>query len=161
MIFSDDMTLGEARDALRALLMPEGVYTNKRHPCPCCKREVQIYKRNIHAGMARGLIAAYRHGAAADYVHAPELVDDYQNTDFARLRLWALVGALAGRRDDGGPPGFYRLTELGVSFVKGEMTVPKYVLVYAGRVLGRSEKQISIYDALGTKFNYDELMAGI
>lgn len=145
--------LGDAKAWLKEHL-DEGV------SCPCCSQLAKIYKRKIHAGMARGLIAAYRNGGGNRFVHAPSLVPDYQNTDFARLVLWALVEEEPSKREDGGRPGWYRLTARGIAWVRDAEPLHKYVLTFNNSVFRREGPMVTIRDALGSKFNYEELMAG-
>jgi hypothetical protein len=52
------------------------------------------------------------------------------------------------------------VTRLGARFVRGEIRIAKYARVYNGRCLGLEGEPVDIRDALGTQFNYSELMAG-
>jgi hypothetical protein len=152
--FTDSMTLGEARDELRPLVMGPGAV------CPCCKRFAKRYKRSINASMARGLIKLYRAGAADDYVHVPEVLPTLWGGDAAKLRYWGLITEHPTRRDDGGRAGYWRITPLGVDYLHGTASVPKYVWVYGRRCLGIAPgPRAYIADALGEPFNLAELMA--
>jgi len=51
------------------------------------------------------------------------------------------------------------LTSEGVAFVTGQTTVPKHVFLVNGKREGFSDERASIRQCLGSKFNYDELMA--
>lgn len=53
--------------------------------------------------------------------------------------------------------GYWRATEKGQQFAKGEIEIPKYVFTLDNKVVGYSKDQINIYDALSKKFNYQEL----
>ena len=56
--------------------------------------------------------------------------------------------------------GFYKITELGKKFVAREVSVPMYIFLYNGATVKRLDTEtIDIYEALGEKFNYNELMA--
>jgi hypothetical protein len=150
--WDDDTTLGTARDWLRARV-EEGAY------CPCCTQFAKVYKRKITSPMARGLIKQHRL-VGRDYAHSAELVKS-ETHEFSQLSWWGLVEELAERRGDGGKAGWWRITELGNLFVRNLAQLPKYARVYDGRrlnlVIG---ERVSIQGALGTKFDYSDLMRG-
>lgn len=151
--FHDRMTLGEARAILRELV-------DDGHPCPCCSQFAKVYRRKIHAGIARGLIAAYRH-AGREWFHGPTVIQAGDSGEVSRLRYWGLVEEATERRDDGGRAGWWRVTDRGEAWVRGRATVPKYARIYDGRCLGLTGDPVTIRDALGSRFDYDELMAGV
>lgn len=158
-------TLEEARDWLRDQLMPGGVRsTQNRIECPCCKRKAQLYRRHIHAEAARGLIVAYKLGAAEQAVHVSREIPGYQNTDFARSAYWGLIEEIepAEHNGDGGRSGWWKLTAKGRAFVLDtEPLEHKYVWIYADRPLAFDGGEWSIYNALRNKFSYAELMAPV
>jgi hypothetical protein len=148
----DDRTLAEAR-AETWERAEAGV------DCPCCDRLVKIYNRKINTTQARGLILMARQ--ADEWLHLPTLVRGGDSGEVSRCAHWGLVDELDVKRDDGGRAGFWRLTAKGRLFVQGRIKVPKYARIYDGECLGLTGDLVSIRDALGTKFNYDDLMRGI
>lgn len=147
-------TLAEAKAWLRARV-------DDGERCPCCNQLAKVYRRRINAGAAVGLIYLEReHGFG--WVHVPSTGRLAQlGGEFARLRYWDLVVEEPEVRPDGGRTGWWQLTQHGCDFVHNRLTVPKYVRIYDGRVLGYDEtKWVSIVDALGHKFDYRELMNG-
>lgn len=124
--------------------------------CPLCQQHVKIYKRKLNSGMARSLIMMYRAGGL-DYVHLPTTIGS-RSREEGKLRYWGLVEEEIARRPDGGRAGYWRVTRVGELFVKGETTVYSHARVYNGRCMGLFGEQVSIKDALGAKFSYDELM---
>jgi hypothetical protein len=151
---TDSMTLAEVRDWLREAVK-EGVH------CPCCNQMAKVYNRKITSRMAFTLIEVYR-AAGTDWCHVPSTVTFTGDSgEISKLRYWGLVVEGSPRRDDGGRAGMWRITDFGERFVKGNYRVPKYAHIYDGRRLGFDDSvRVSIRDALGTKFNYDELMEG-
>lgn len=149
--FSEHMTLGDARSRLRSLV-DDGAR------CPLCRQFAKVYRRPLHASMARALVAIYRaqgleYGVPGDYLDRPAF------TNAALLRHWALLEPEAGQRDDGSRrTGRWRVTALGAEFVRGEATVPKYARVYNGRCLGLEGEALTIAGALGEPFDYSALM---
>lgn len=153
MTFHDDMTLKNARAQLRQLVEPKG------HPCPCCRQLAKVYRRRINAGMARTAITMYRHGAADAFVHTPSLPGDTHEA--SQLAWWGLVEEERALRPDGGRAGWWRLSTRGVAYVRGEVALPRYARVYDHRLLGHAGEPLTIRDALGARFDYTALMAGV
>lgn len=150
--FHDGMTLREARDRLRELV-------EDGHPCPCCTLFAKVYRHKCDSAMARTLIRLYRAGAMHEPIHAPSLEGD--NHKVSQLSWWGLVEEERVRRPDGGRAGYWWITSAGVEFVLNRSTITKYARIYDARVLGHVGEQVTIEDALGTKFNYRALMEGV
>jgi hypothetical protein len=128
--------------------------------CPLCEQTVKVYRRKITSTMARSLIEMYR-AAGKDWAHLPTVISS-QRADEGKLAYWGLLEEEKVRRPDGGRAGYWRVTDLGELFIQGNLAVPKYARVYNGRCLSLvTTEKVTIKDALGTKFDYAELMAGV
>ena len=151
---SPDDTLATVIEWLRERV-DEGVH------CPACGQHAKVYRRKITTATARTLVLMLRE-AGTDWVHLPTLLGRSQ-ADEAKARYWGLIEEQQGEREDGSNRvGWWRLTPLGVQFVRRQVRIPKYALIYDGRCLALDDAEaVSIDDALGTKFRYDDLMAGI
>ena len=147
----DPRTLQEAVEWLREHL-DEGAI------CPCCTQRAQVYRRKINSGMAVSLIRMYQ-TAGTDWQHIPTTIGA-RSREEGKLRYWGLVEEADAERDDGGRAGWWRVTPRGADFVLGNLAVAKYARVYDGRCLGLVGDPVTIYDALGDKFDYAELMRG-
>lgn len=153
MSLADATPLGQAKAWLRARL-------DKGEHCPLCNQHAKIYRRTINAGMARSLIAMYGIGGL-DWVHLPTQLGS-RSREEGKLAYWGLVEESTLKREDGGRPGTWRVTARGEQFLRAQSAVPKYALIYNGRVLDYDRTEsISILDALGKKFSYADLMAGV
>lgn len=160
-------TLGEAREWLMQH-RDDGAY------CPCCGQFAKVYRRKLSSSMAYALVLIDRffretpHG----WLHVPSYLTEnvpakcgatFRGGDWAKLAYWGLLREQ--NRGDvhsiaGGPrAGYHRITDRGKLFVRGKIVVPKYVFVYDGEPMGFSEETTSIDDALGSRFDYQELMA--
>lgn len=154
--FRNDMTLQEARDKLRELV-------EHGHRCPCCTQFAKVYKRKVNSTMARGLIDIYRN-AGIEWCHVRSLRSSSHagdNREESKLRYWGLLEEETDRRGDGGRSGWWRVTPEGEEWVLNRSSVLKYALLYDGRCLGHRGELVTIKDALGEKFRYDDLMAGL
>lgn len=148
-----DTLLDEARTWLR-MRREEGA------KCPCCKQLTRVYRRRLNSGMAHALILLYK-AAGTDWVHKPTILSGVGAAarDESLLRYWGLLyEATHAERPDGGRAGWWRVTAPGAEFVRGERSVPEYVVVYDGRGLRTEGRMISIQDALGKRFNLNELL---
>jgi hypothetical protein len=139
--------------------------------CPCCDQYVKVYKRPINSSMAYALIIMdryYNDHPVDEWLHVEDYLKRFSGIpaairgDFHKLRYWGLIEAKQDTRDDGSKRnGFYRITEKGRQFVRDRETVPSHVLICNKEVLGFGERVITIKDALGVKFDYNELMGAL
>ena len=152
-LFPDDMTLGEAR-LLLVKLAEKGV------ECPACFQFAKIYRRPVNSSMARGLIATYRaFGREFGYLQDVRRANgETDNREESKLRYWGLLEEEPTRRPDGGRAGWWRVTQHGEQWIRGEVVIPKYAEIYNGECLGLIGEPTTIRQALGKKFDLAELM---
>ena len=162
-------TLEEAQDWLRKRL-DEGA------KCPCCKQHAKIYKRKLNSGMAASLIAFAKVTQQTqpkdgwlkvpdDFVQTTKLVTVLANREYNKLKHWGLLeGQTPDQSLEADTPysGMWRITELGLKFVRGDAKVARHVYLYDNRQMKGpttgTVEEIDIKQALGDKFNYVELM---
>jgi len=143
-------TIDEARAVLRANI-------DKGMKCPCCTQMVKMYRRPMSAGMAVALIAIHRAAPAGAWVDVKTI--DVRGGDYAKLRYWGLLEMYPQTPDQATRhAGLWRVTDKGRLFVTGALSVPKYARVFDERPKGLVGSPVDIKQALGTKFNYQELM---
>jgi len=155
-------TILEAKEFLRQ-------HWKKGVQCPCCTQRVQLYSRKLNSGMAWTLIQIYfetgrcKADSAMDsllwipvkeFLRANKL---HNGHDWTLLQHW---GLLEERKTDSGLPnsGRWRITENGIKFVRNQLTVPKHLSFYNSKVWGKSDEMINIKQALGQKFDYNQLL---
>lgn len=146
----------EALDAAREWLQER---LDDGQDCPCCGQLAKVYRRKIHAAMARDLIRAWR-CVGSGWFHIRTTLG-HDGGDFAKLAYWGLIEEFDVTRDDGGRAGWWRITGRGQAYLCDAYKVPKYVRVYNGQLLNHTGDLVGIRDALGTRFRYDDLMAGV
>ena len=152
----DDTTpLGEVKRWVWERAKGDGVH------CPCCGQMAKVYARHIDSGMARSLILMWR-AARFDWQHIPTTVGPTRSRQEGKLAYWDLITEAGDiTREDGGRAGWWRVTQKGETFVRGKLWVPYTAYVYSGKkdkVLRIEGKPWGIKDALGKKFDYEELM---
>jgi len=128
---------------------------NEGPRCPCCDQLVKRYRRKLHSSMAATLCWLVRvtRCEPETFVHvgrrAPRTV--LRGKDFGLLRHWRLI-------EPGTQAGAWRPTPLGRVFVGQHATVPRYAVILLGRLERLEGDSITIRQALGDAFSFEELM---
>lgn len=137
--------------------------TNNGVICPCCGQFFKLYKKRCHQEMATFLIKLVRAWKTHMRFYTTRDLyprDHKATTEGVLLRHWGLIEVLEANNTAGAPAGSYRPTDKGLQFVHGVISIPSHVHLLNNRAIGFSDKKITIREALGSKFNYDELMSG-
>ncbi len=130
--------------------------------CDACGQTIGMErKRKITAAMAAGLIKLYNaaEGNTSMAVYTPRDIVVDHGGDFAKLRHWTLIEPAAKDPWSRKHVGHYRITENGVLFVKDLAEVPKYIWFVDGEPHHSGGGYIDIKHALGSRFDYSELLA--
>lgn len=131
--------------------------------CTHCGRWAQKYRKVLGEPVAKFLIKLYVAQQHHDrYYTTRELYpgDNKASTEGVIARFWGLIDVADTHNSGNAPVGSYHLTDLGRRFVMGVEHVKSHAYTYNSEFLGLDGHLISIRDALGKKFNYDDLMAG-
>ena len=130
--------------------------------CSHCGANSKVYAYKL-GSYARVLIWMVYNSEDGEYVHIPTSGAINGGGDYAKLRYWELIEK--SPTDPGSKKrstGLWRLTKLGRSFALNETTVNS-ICYYGhppGEILGFEPDHISIVDALGKHFDYEDLMSG-
>jgi hypothetical protein len=115
--------------------------------------------------MIQALVAIHRAGRG--WQHVPTLLSEQivgpttRGGDWSKLIFWGFIEPKPVKREDGSDrAGWWRITDHGIAFVSGAIRVPAAVFLYNQVFYGFDSKTVSVQEALGKKFRYDELMAG-
>lgn len=135
--------------------------------CRCCGQTVKKYRRNITGAMAVALILLSKKDALGDdWIHVEDFLKDMPGLpssirgDVAKLRHWGLIEKKPEEREDGSPRnGYYKITNLGREFIKGEKQLPRHIFLYNNKLLGFDSEECTIKQCLGKKFDYNQLMS--
>lgn len=129
--------------------------------CDCCGSYVKRYSRHFNSNMAIALILLYRFNVNGFIKVEDFLIKNGQKRcgDFSYLVHYRFLEKQVGKRYDGSKKnGYYRLTSLGILFVEGKIKAHKRFIMLNGKFMGFEGEEITIQEALGKKFSFNELM---
>lgn len=130
--------------------------------CPHCDANHRAYKRRLNVSMAATLILMSKKPVneffhVEEYLHKIRAPKSFR-ADFHKLRFWGLIHPQVFYRADGSSRnGYYCITQAGVDFVKGALSVPEYLILLDNEVISSSPHAIKINEALKEKFNYNDI----
>lgn len=131
--------------------------------CPCCGRHAQVYKRQLYGTSVRMLIVFYRLGAAEKFVHYSDAVKQFglgHIGDFNKAKYWGLVKKKPNDDESKSSSGSWMITEAGKDFILGKSSIHETAYVFDDQVIAFSEQLVGVKEALGHKFDYQQLMEG-
>ena len=129
--------------------------------CPCCKQYVRLYKRKFNTVMARGLIKLYNLGDGFHHVSTiMSKISPSGSNDFSKLRYYGFIAEQENEDSAKRTSGMWKITEAGKDFALGNTSDRKYLFLYNKEEYRQPklEGTTDIYEALGEKFDYSELM---
>lgn len=145
-----DGTLQEAKDFLKAN-WKTGVI------CPCCKQLVKLYATPFSSNMAIFLISLVRlYEKKKRPIHYKEC--KFGSRNYPHLAKWNLMVTDKSETSDKKTSGFWTPTKMGIDFVNNQCFVKSKAYLYNNTFYGFGGDDIKITDALGKKFNYQDLM---
>jgi len=135
---------------------------NKGTSCPCCGQFVKLYKRRLYSSQAAALIHVWKK-FGQEWFHKNNISEKkilimISGGDFAKLRYWGLVVEQENIETEKRASGIWRVTEFGENFALNKFKVKSHILLYNQKFIGFDGEDIDIYESLGNKFNYQELM---
>jgi hypothetical protein len=146
-------TLREAREDVEAHLVAGDTGTT----CPCCGQFCKLYKRKLNSNMARFLIdLVQQYERKNRWVHFERCT--YKGRDYSYLLQWGLAVTRQDKTTQKRMSGFWKPTQEGIDFVHNRISIASHVYLYNNGVRGFTKKRVTIVDALGKHFNYQELM---
>lgn len=153
-------TLDEARQYVEGVRWDGGY-------CPCCGQNVKVYKRSLNTPMTKlliWLVETFLKNGQQHYINVhkfPFIQGRRGGGDFAKLQFWGLIEQEPVPDEvDAKHSGEWRPTKAGIQFVQGNIKAAKYVMVYLNDVVGTSEEEVTVQEALKKKFSFAEVMSG-
>ena len=157
-------TIKEVKEFLRANY-------EKGCKCPACGQTTRLYKRKLNSGMALFLIGLYKLTKNANngsytkvvFFSNKEVMSKMKiNTaslDYSVLKHFDLISprvSQGGKKDS----GHWSITWKGIDVIERDIPLSKHVFLYNNKRQGFSDEKVTIKEALGSKFDFDELMRG-
>jgi hypothetical protein len=133
--------------------------------CPACGQNCKVYKRKLYSNYALFLVTLVRAWAESqdDWIHYKDC--KFTSRDYSYLQKWGLIKSKpVDAKSKGSSSGYWKPTQRGVAFANGRMDVPSHVYLWDNEIRteygvdGFTDVYVSITDALGDGFDYDELM---
>lgn len=145
--------------------------------CPCCTRHARRQHRALGCGPARWLIELIYLSEDGEARSTGEILKSLKGNNVSGsdatsiLPLYGLIVAAPDPKTVENPPppgsknipkgrtsGFWKSTKLGRAFALDKIKVPERIVTCLGVPEAFEGDPVSIKDALGKKFNYDEIM---
>lgn len=156
-------TLAQAQEVLKEHAVDGAI-------CPACRQLVKMAPKALSPNLGYTLLVLYRHFVkestwlhVADYLgEMVKMGSAVKGSDYTKLCWWGLLEEMPEdlRKKEKKKPGFYRMTEKGLAFAKGERKLPQEVFLYNDQVRGYSPQDTTIQEVLGSTYNYEDLLAG-
>lgn len=150
---------------------------DKGTDCPCCTRHAKRQLRPLGCGPARWLIEIVYLSDEGQAIHTGTVLKSLKGKNISGsdatsvLPLYGLIEPAKDPNAGTNPPppssrahakgrtsGFWKPTKLGRAFALDKIQVPAKVVTCLGVPEAFDGDLISIKDAIGKKFNYDEIM---
>ena len=104
----------------------------KKH-CPHCGAPMVEYKHGLSKGLCRSLARVALRFKDTEPHDINDMGMDYNHRcNFQKLQYWELIERV-GDPDSKG--GLWRITDKGMEFLKGNISVPRFVWTYRGQVV--------------------------
>jgi len=149
----NEQTIGEAKAFLRANF-------NKGAVCPCCTQYVKLYMYKLYDTSARALILLSKMGDGFHHIkdYAEASTNRPRAAHFAELRFWDFIEKSDEKAEGKKASGYWAITNEGRAFVQGMVDARHKVLIFNNHFYGFVGRKVSIHEALGAKFDYEDLM---
>lgn len=123
--------------------------------CPCCDRWGKVNAFKLTQALALTLKWMQLHPDGSGWIDmqnkAPRWI--LRAKCYPVLAYWKLI------EFENHCSGIWGITQKGLDFLNGVITIPQKAFVYNNQVFDVSEKQVSFRDCFGKKFDYDEMLS--
>lgn len=129
--------------------------------CPSCGQFVKMYKHKINGIAVSDLIRLYNLSENNNIIEKHHHISKFSRDRggaFAKLVHWGLAESQLNEDTAKRTSGMWSITEKGKKFIEDIIEVPQYVYLYNSECKAMSSNKVNVRMALGTKFNYEELM---
>jgi len=117
--------------------------------CPCCEQLVKVQTQYFHKSLTEALFWIY---FASSKVHTKHHHMNIHKTfaqlelsglsSYSKLEYWGLIKKHKSEK------GYWKITEKGKSYLKGELKIKSKVLTYNGKVVSTTGKAFLVSESL-------------
>lgn len=132
---------------------------NKGGKCPCCGRFGKVDGRSLTVDMTRALFWILdASGHKRRWVNVPKEAPRWvlRTKKLTQLKHWGFIEPMTKTDGRTKTSGIWRPTRKGRRFVEAAIRVPERMYVFDNRVLAEARRLITVQEALGTKYHYQE-----
>jgi hypothetical protein len=142
--------------------------------CPTCGQHAQRYRRRFNSSMSRWLIILAKLSPryqptwtrTSDVIKRAASLRGFGTAQASGeapslLPFWGLIETRPNTDTDKKHSGVWRPTEKGHDFVDGKVVIPRVAVVYNNTLERLEGDSLSIREALGKRFSYEELMNAV
>jgi hypothetical protein len=151
-----DLYLSELKANWRATIENDGGH------CPCCSRWGKISAFTLTETHAMALLWLSRAYCDDDgWVNVPELAPSWmlRGKNFSLMAKWGLIEPSSTDDKTKRSDGQWRVTNKGLHFLCGTITIPKKAFIYNNQVEDWSTEEVYFRDCFGKHFDYEEVMS--
>lgn len=115
--------------------------------CSECGHKIVTYRFNFNKGLAACIIklSCFKEAFTQEGVSVGSIgLSPAQYTNFQKLRYWLLIEKV--HNGDHNKGGWWRLTDLGIAFILGEVSIPDKVLMRKNILVKYEGKMVTIRD---------------
>lgn len=131
----------------------------------------QVYKRKISSSMVKAmyyLCKWHQINGIKSWCKLSDYISQFKEPvvvcsgDNPKLRHWGLIEMKSEtygdiRVDGSNRTGYFRLTEKGLSFLRGEIAVEEFLYVCNKEVIGKSKTSVFVDKCVKNKFNFQDI----
>lgn len=122
--------------------------------CPVRGQHSEYPNRHIYRTQLRDLAVHY---AEFGLKFGKPSKNGNRSKEFNKLCYWGLLEPKGSKREPGGSSGVYRVTDKGLAFMRGQVTVPKFAIVSTkGSFKGLHGDEVGVKD-VDPKFDASQL----
>jgi hypothetical protein len=127
--------------------------------CPCCGVKLNGRWENLSKGLVKSLIK-FRQGVLdknenSIHLQTDLLLSKNEYNNFQKLRYHGLIAHYRNPVTKEPVSGYWLLTRRGNQFAKGDIHIPKKVMIFRNKIFERSDEYVSIEEVMkDPNFNY-------
>jgi hypothetical protein len=128
---------------------------------PVSGRVCGYYFRGITSGQRATLKALADKGGDKQYVHISKFTKG-RDREVSKLRYWGLVQAQESDATGTVVRGMWSLTNLGIRWIKGEVSIPRQVIILLNQFVGFVDEKdrVYIHEIPDAPFSKEKLLKG-